>query len=369
VRQYRERGWVIAVGHTHSRGGADKLARMLGITFENCFDPIIEEGDAKNFDQTVLEFFTNLYYSTMQIHEKESDPDFLLKRKITKWLLSKMIMRLTRLFGDFWGWVRGGVPSGCWNTSHMDSWIMAMYFCLFGLHTIMNAPEEMQEELEDAFFNAIRAVFYGDDHLWNKGKGLAAQYFSADQFARFCERYFGVIIRDIVTGATFCSDVVNGELSRKGCTMLKHQFILNPCKDEGQSTFLPFREWKEFLIRAVWGRETKNRDGLDVMMSCVGHAYGTYASNPDAYLRLRLLFECLVRELKIDPNQAIIESFRKFEVTDLKKLRQLGVSVDELLTGFPSWEKLVEKNKLDWAYLDNIVSNIDAGLDSTTLDW
>jgi len=223
--------------------------------------------------------------------------------------------------------------------------------------------------LEDAFFNAIRAVFYGDDHLWNKGKGLAAQYFSADQFARFCERYFGVIIRDIVTGATFCSDVVNGELSRKGCTMLKHQFILNPCKDEGQSTFLPFREWKEFLIRAVWGRETKNRDGLDVMMSCVGHAYGTYASNPEAYLRLRLLFECLVRELKIDPNQAIIESFRKFEVTDLKKLRQLGVSVDELLTGFPSWEKLVEKNKLDWAYLDNIVSNIDAGLDSTTLDW
>lgn len=352
-RHHKERGWVISVGYSHSQGGPDKLAKMLGVDLKNCFKKIIEEGDAKNFDQSVLEFFVNLYYSTMQIHEDPNSADFDLKRQITKWLLSNMITRLTRIFSSEWAWIRGQVPSGCYNTSHMDSWIMAMYFFLFGVVTIEQAPYEHREELEEALLNCVRLIVYGDDHLYNRGEGLSAQYFCADRFADFCKKYLGVVIRDIFSGATFCSDVYGGWLTRRGATYLKHQFVVNENKTPGQSTFLAFRESREFLIRAIWGRETKTvRSPLDVLLSTVGHAYGTYASNRDAYDRLRFLYEELVIALKLTPGELMANILENLDKEDMGKLRQLSLSTDELLRGFPTWETLEKKNIMNWAYHD-----------------
>jgi len=361
TRHLRERGNVIIVGHKHSRGGADKIAKLLGVTLENCRDPIIEEGDAKNFDQSVLEFFTNLYFSTMLIHEDPRSKDFELKTKIVEWLAKNMVNRLTRLFAESWVFIRGQVPSGCWNTSHMDSWIMAMYLCLYGLHTISEAPEDVQEILEDALYNIIKLVVYGDDHLWNKGTGVSAQYFNADSFARFCKKYFNVEIRDIVSGATFVSDIYDGYLVRKGATLLKHQFVLNPQYKEGngQAVFLPFREWREFLIRAVWGRETKRRDVLDVCMSCIGHAYGTYASNLTAYRKLRYLFESLIIVMGMNGRSVVEQVVNRASYDDLKKFRQVGIDPEEILGGFPTMERLIKKNVVDWIYQDNIQHDID----------
>jgi len=335
------------------------LAKMLGIDLKNCMKPVIEEGDAKKFDQSVLEFFTNLYFSTMLVHEDPLSRDYEMKKKIIEWLAENMAARLTRLFANYWAFVRGQVPSGCWNTSHMDSWIMAMYFCLFGLWQIQNAPEELQEELEESLFNIIMIIVYGDDHAWNKGEGVSAQYFSADEFARFCKKYFDVDVRDLVTGATFLSDTFDGFLVRKGLTFLRHQFIMNPEKGQGQCNFIPFREWREFLIRAVWGRETSSRDCLSVMMSCIGHAYGTYASNYPAYRRLFLLFESLVQISGVSPHTSLKEAIGRQTHDDLKKLRQIGISPEEVLRGFPSWKTLISKNVMDWNYHETVHDNID----------
>jgi hypothetical protein len=359
VRHYKERGWTIAIGHCNAKGGVDKLAKMLGINKKNCRQPLIDEGDAKNFDQTVLEFFVNLYFSTMLIHEVPGTPDYELKKKIVRWLLQNMICRLTRLFGSNWGWVRGQVPSGCWNTSHMDSWVMAMYFILFCIHTLINAPEDIQVELEDVLYNIIRNVVYGDDFLTNKGEGLAAIWFSVERFAVWCQKYLGVTIRDIYSGLTFVSDVFMGFITRRGANFLKHQFIENPCKDEGQCDFLPFRESQEFMIRAIWGRETRSRDAIDVLMSCIGHAYGTYAANPDAYDRLMFLYEALIQRIGVRPRVALRDVFHRMNYDDMKKVRQMGIEPEDLLKGFPSWKTLVQKNILDWNYLDNIQDDIE----------
>jgi hypothetical protein len=359
LRHLKERGWVIAIGYSHSRGGADKIAKMLGVTLMNCWAKIIEEGDAKNFDQTVLEFFTNLYFSTMQIHEDPTQPDFEIKRRITKWLLSNMIVRLTRIFAEQWAWIRGQVPSGCYNTSHMDSWIMAMYFFIFGLVTIDQAPAEHQVELEEALYNRITLIVYGDDHLYNKGTGLAAQYFSAHRFADFAKKYYGVEIRDLKSGLPFCSRTFGGWITEMGATFLKHQFVLNPNKSEGQCNFLPFRESREFLIRAIWGRETDERGILDVILSCIGHAYGTYGANRDAYDRLRLLYEECVKESGMKPGKIIAEILESMSRDDLGKIRQLGISTDDVMMGFPTWETLQTKNIMDWSYHNNIVNTVD----------
>jgi hypothetical protein len=367
LRHLKERGLVIRVGHKWSHGGADTLARCLGIDLNNCWDPIIVEGDAKLYDQTVRELFVNLYFSTMMLHHDKTDPDTPLIEKVLRFLIKNMVTRITQLFGEIWGIVHGGVPSGAFNTSHMDSWIMAMYFMLFCVWQIHNAPKEEQEEVEAHFFLIVRIIVYGDDHLYNKGKGKASKYFSGTLFAEFMKKHFDVIIRDLKDGIPFCSTERDGFIVEMGATKLKHQFVRNTAKGPKQPNFLPYRESREFIIRAIHGRETRSRDQVDVLLSVVGHAYGTYAANKDAYERLFLLYSELVSSLS-DKIEDVTEMMRsRLTHDDLKKMRQTGITAEEIVSGFPTWATLMEKNTVDDFYQDiSKVPNFDipiSGLD------
>jgi len=115
---------------------------------------------------------------------------------------------------------------------------------------------------------------------------------------------------------------------------------------------LPYRESREFVVRAINGRETKSRDQIDVLLSIVGHAYGTYASNRDAYDRLYLIYSEILVSLgdKLHDVPRMMEERMTYE--DLKKLRQSDITVEQLLEGFPSWDTLVKKNVWDAAYQD-----------------
>jgi len=350
LRHLKERGVVIQVGRPWSHGGMDAIARCLGVNRDTAFIPSIVEGDGKQFDQSVRDFFIDLYFSTMNTHLHPESPDYDMFEMITRFLLKNMLNRITRLFGDVWGIVHGGVPSGAYNTSHMDSWIMALYFCLFCVYQVHTAPESDQEELELEMITIIKIVVYGDDHLYQKGTGLGSVYFSGVAFADFMEKHFGVLIRDLKDGIPFCSEVKDGWLVKMGATMLKHQAVINPDNSKGQPAFLPYRESREFLIRSVWGRETRPRDVIDTLLSLLGHAYGTYASNRDAYDRMYCFYSELLMEVDLDNLDREMAS--RLGHDDLKKLRQVGLSVEELVSGFPDWDTLLKKNIWDPVYQD-----------------
>jgi len=355
IRHMKERGKVIRIGHKWSRGGADSIAKCLGITKKNCRRPILVEGDIKNFDQRVRDFFVNLYFSTMGVHIDRGSVDFEAFCKINEYVLKNMVNRVTQLFGRVWGVVKGGVPSGAFNTSHMDSWIMALYFCLFVVYQLMMAPEEMQEELEEHALLYLFIVVYGDDHLYNKGEGKMADWFGGAIFAKFMKDHFDVVVRDLKDGIPFLSEVKNGWITLMGVTFLKHQFIENPCKQEGQCEYLPFRESREVIIRAIWSRETKLREPLDLLMSVVGQAYATYGANRDAYDRLMYLFIESISVLGDIPGleQAMQD---RMGHNDLKKMRQVGVTPEEIVSGFPTWQQVVNKNRYDESYQE--ISNL-----------
>jgi len=367
VRHLKERGWVIQVGHKWPKGGMDRLARCLGISLMNAFKRLIVEGDVKKFDQTVLELFVTLYFSTMQIHEVPGTVEYEITRLVVECLMRNIITRITNVYADYWVSIRGGVPSGCFNTSHMDSWIMSLYFFLFGVYQIHNAPEDVKEGLELHFLETVRIIVYGDDHLYNKGEGEYSAYFGGHVFAKFLHDHFGVVLRDIYDGLPFCSTVSLGWVIDRGATFLQHQAILNPNKGEGQSIFLPFRESRALVVRAIWGREAHSRDVLDVLMSCIGHAYGTFGSNEDAYWRLRFLYGACLDELEMTPSKAVHECYDRVDGLTIKKLRQIGVSREELLQGFPEWETLVSKNVVDWDYQDITTESIEE--DNEYVSW
>lgn len=372
-RHRRERGWVICIGHPWSRGGGNTMAKRLGITLKNCYEKRVHEGDGKNFDATVAEQCVDAYWSSMLIGMKQDTEDYKIFEAIAKFLIKNMLTRVTRIFAGIWAEVHGGVPSGAFNTSHMDSWIMLLYLTLFFSHQIRTAPEDQREILEEFYLDHIMAVVYGDDHLYSFPLTEYSHVFSAENFALFMKKFFNVEMRDSKSAQPFCSKEFMGMIVEMGCTFLKHQHVVNKYRERpGQPDFLPYRESKEFMIRAVWGRETKARDPVDVLLSVIGHAYGTYASNRDAYDRLALFYQELLRVVgDVEYAKQTIRS--RLTEMDLKRLRQLGITQEELMSGFPTWETLVEKNTYDMVYQDNGKEGRDGAysysMDEEYLEW
>jgi len=259
------------------------------------------------------------------------------------------------MFGPVWGFKIGGMPSGIYNTSHGDSWIMCLWFFLFGIFQIANAPVEHKEKLEKALLFLIAIIVYGDDHVYNKTDDpIISQYFGGAVFVHFMWEHFRVKIRGLKDGVSFLSAHSGGILTRMGMTFCRQQAVLNPhmAYGEGQPRYLPFRESFEFWVRAGWGRDVRKRGPVELMLSCIGHAYGTYASNRMAYDGLFFLYETAL-EFSYDPkNEKIMleKALGECESADFQEFRRRGISPREILNGFPTWETLVKKNKVDLAY-------------------
>jgi len=112
----------------------------------------------------------------------------------------------------------------------------------------------------------------------------------------------------------------------------------------------------------------KPRDCIDTMLSIIGHAYGTYASNRDAYDRLQMFYgELLVESEAQDKLPQLLRD--RIKLDDLKKLRQLDLSVEEVVSGFPSWHTLIQKNVMDEAYQDIAQRDPETPLDLDDFSW
>jgi len=160
-----ERGRVIRIGSSWKHGGADALAYALGIrTILEALEPVMVEGDVTNFDQRVLAHLTNMYLSFGLIYDDPDDPWYPQRRLITEYLIRHMMCRIVHLLGPVWAIQTGGVPSGCQNTSHMDSWVMAFWFFSFLLRA------DVQDDCRPAAsrFPAVYASPYSYSRVWRR---------------------------------------------------------------------------------------------------------------------------------------------------------------------------------------------------------
>jgi len=350
-----ERGCVIRIGGAWKKGGADTLAYILGIKdIMSAFLPILVEGDVTNFDQRVLGNMVDMYFSMGLIYDDPTSLDYPARVEITKFLIRNLLCRITHLLGPLWAQHRGGVPSGCQNTSHLDSWTMAMWFFLFMGMQMQNASDQVSHKIAQAYLQKLVAiVVYGDDHLYNKSADPdVSAALSGSAFVLFMKKYFDVEIRGMLDGVPFCSVTSNGFLVARGATFLRHQMVLNPYRDRpGQPMFLPFRETPEYVIRAIVGRDSsKPRGPVDMILSILGHAYGTFASNRDAYERLLCLYEATLEESGISTQEALREAIMKAGKDDIETFNKMGLPIDSILSGFPTWETLIKQNEVDPTY-------------------
>jgi len=359
TRMLKERMGLIAIGSKSAHGGQDRLAKHLGINRSNDFKKILVEGDLKNQDQSVHAFFVEYYMSFMLVHEDPQSVDYPIKVKILQYLVPRLIQRLTRLYSDVWVLQYGGVPSGCYNTSHMDSWIMGLYFFLFCVMQL-NMCEEADKEDLDALVTAILIVVYGDDHIYNKGDERVSHYLSGFNFQSFLKAAFDVDLKEIYDGVPFLSVVDRGRIVRRGVCFLKQFSILNPHKDTypDQPTYLPFREVNEFMIRVAYGRESEKRTEKEMALAMIGHAYGTYASNRIAYDMLYHAYVYMLSKRQYDwTSDSDLEAILASK--SLKKVRAMGITLEHLRKGFPTWEQLILHNTVDVAYHQTRVEDFE----------
>jgi len=190
---------------------------------------------------------------------------------------------------------------------------------------------------------------YGDDHVWNKSDDKdVSSWLSGHEFAYFMKMHFACEVRDLYDGIPFCTKQHNGIIVDKGVTFLQYQMVLNPYIHlPNQPWCLPFRETWAFVIRAVYGRSPRERDAHDVALSCIGHAYGTYASNSDAYLRLWCIFDRCCKYLQVNSHDILQTLKERVTHQDLADLRRKGITQEDLEQGFPSMATLIKKNEID----------------------
>jgi len=210
----------------------------------------------------------------------------------------------------------------------------------------------------------VALIVYGDDHVWNKTDDpIVSSYFSGHAFSKFMSTFFGVEIRGIKDGVTFLSDTYLGMITRMGVTFLRHQFVLNPfgpggkAPEPGQCRYLPFRESREYFARVAWGKENRVRDQFDIILSCLGHAYGTYGSNIPAWYGLKMIYLEAIDSLGLLEVDVLDKVVKITTESDLRELRRKGVSREEILGGFPTLETLKKKNMMDAAYHERIFAD------------
>jgi len=283
----------------------------------------------------------------------------LRQKKTIEFLIEEFTQKVTHLTADLWAIVCGGVHSGALHTSHMDSWLLLFLFVMFCLTKAEDYPQ-YASQIETALMTKLIAiVVYGDDNWYFLPRGPLSELLNAHQFAKWLDEYIGMELRDIRVGHSLVSVPKNGFFSLKGGVYLRHYCVENHVKREGQPKYLPYRPMKEIVLKTIYGREPKTRGPANLLLSAIGHAYGTYGSNPFTYNWLWSLYQSVLL-ITDKPAEYFLKPDTHPERDLVRKMRQLNITMEQLMKGFPTQELLEDMNTYDPSYHDKFSMSVRA---------
>jgi len=355
VRMLLERWGGICIGMKWARGGAHEFAKQFGIKAGLETKKRLGDGDFSALDQTIHYVFLQLFYTLGGIYYNPKKPYYDVMMRVLEYCARQIAARIVHICARMWGLVIGKMPTGAWMTAHGNSFIVLLYFFLFCIMQSYEMSDVLKSYFQEQMLDkTVMARVYGDDHAQGQDRNYEIEaYIGEDQFAKWVSMYVGATIRDIRSDVPFVSPKsCMGHLETENLVMLKQYMVRNRNVEKGQPDYLPFRGWKDYAIHAVWGSTVKCRDVYDIMLSAVGHAYGTYGSNYPAWLWLKKLHQRAYQAVPDDEKSKTLGTLtsRISSVDHTKKMRQAAISIDEMVGAFPSYEKLEDKNVYDPVY-------------------
>jgi len=130
-RRAVENGNVIRIGMTFNHGGAYVLAKYLRYDDDRMF---WVDGDISQLDKNIQDWMLMLYVGCGGRYFAWDKFDEQAQKHIEtfmKMMMFKISHKIVLHLGNFWQFMRGVMHSGGKDTSHGDSWIMALLFYLF----------------------------------------------------------------------------------------------------------------------------------------------------------------------------------------------------------------------------------------------
>jgi len=342
-RHYINRGDVIRVGMPWFFGGAYKLYIYLN----NCPGMTFDEGDFAKIDKTIKAILLALHvgsgYMYLDLDSMTVD-DARIYRIALKILAKIRIVKVTRLEGNQWVVMTGVMPSGSFETSDGDSWIVVLLVCCWVEHLRETNPVACQL-VDRYFFDEYRLVCYGDDHVMGFGVHLRA-IMSEYGFAQYVLEFWDMEIKDAKVGQPLLTRVENDAVVESGITFLKRRLIAKP--SHMPENCAPVVAWKPawyHFVRIPYSAEGRI-SWSRVVCSIIGHAWDCQGTNLHAYNELAFLYNDVVSHL--DLSSAGIRQMVEKEFADqkvkTKMLMKLGLKPESFFQ-FPTMSQLAMYNE------------------------
>jgi len=346
ARQYAERGAWIRIGHNWNARGAEEMATWLwggmqGMRWNT--------GDFNKLDKSIRDWILSLYvtegrqyFTTENIKEEHLLDDLFII------LAEKINVKLVNHIGEYWTLMKAWMYSGGYETSHGDSWAVMLSLMLFIVKVQEENPTRAEQIEQCLKQGLIRAVIYGDDHIWCCPEALS-DILNESLWGQFLKRYIGGELRD-----TKCTDIFFttynhvGEIVVEGVVFLKRYFIRETLVDHvGYPSVYPFKPTHETMIRLAIPRETVEIYPL----AAIGQAFDTMGTNHYSYEMLRLFYCNMVMYCSkhIEKEEDLLRyAMSKMNPLALKKLlMRSGRTVETMLRGFPTREELLSRHRND----------------------
>lgn len=348
-RQNIERGSLIKIGFRWWKGGAYELAKQLRYT-ENV---TMGKGDVKKMDKHIKRHLLNLFSSENLRYYNFSDVDKThgdFFKELVEWAGDSLAVKVVNTVGDRFVVMNGVLPSGAYETSHANSWIMGYLYFLFLAHcaTGPNGTRVMQAVAS----GAIVFVVYGDDHILSTPTDLW-NVCGEHKFKEFVLG-FGLIIQDDGQFPFLSRVGKYGELIVPGISFLQHYFVLREevGLDEDYPPVLPFRPSHKTIVKVPYGSGAP-RSNVDNVLAVIGMAYDSKGTNEYTYLFLRGLYATLIEPALAEgstPGEDVENFLRRvsgcptlsYDITKL--LRKGSITLDELANGFPERISILQKH-------------------------
>jgi len=317
------------------------------------------DGDFKNYDMKVHRTLMELYcvmggvYFDFTMHTPESQAYRILLSVVMKWLTQ----RLTHVFGDIWKMIIGCMPSGAWDTSHGDSWIAGFLFWWY-FEVVYEANPSRRRQMDALFASGhVEFACYGDDH--NGGvHHLLHDIINENGYAQFVLSCVGMEIKDIRNNIPFLSEPDwAGGMSTRGVVFLQRYFVTRPPHFPASTArIVPYRPITKYYWKLPFG-SGGIRTPIDFLLSAAGNAYDSMGTNLIAYEFLRHVYfsVALAEGLSTKKIREHYEArMHDPKEKDFNKLmRKADISMEDLLSGFPSMERLQSLHIVDDRYLQD----------------
>lgn len=347
-RQSIERGNHIAIGVSHWFGGAQMIADRLHY---NSGNHIFNTLDFSSLDTTLKACFLRFYsYFTMYYYNPKC-PDYDLFLQFLDIVAENLTCKVAHLSCDVWKIIYGGMPSGAFETSHGDSWIV-MYIRLGFILTQARKYPSRYNRIYSALIDGDLFFFiYGDDTLESIPDDLN-DILNYTLFSKFCTTHLQMVTRDVVQSRRFLSTInkVTGNVKDKGVTFLSKYYVKASDVTEypGLPDVLPFRNFSKTMKKFAHG-DGSPRTPVDYVLASIGMVYDSFGTNDVTYEYCKFMYEQSMQSLGLDNIEQFLEMhMAKFYDKSLNSLvRKAHIRVEHLKAGFPSRVTLYDMHKND----------------------